>query len=209
MKTSKKITFIIILLLLFSSMITFIYTLDKAIMPRVMVTAEAKIKNDITTIINETICEEYSKRIDYNDLISYEKDEEGNITMMRADTLKLNEVAATTVLIAQKKLKEEEGMDIKIPIGQITKNNLLARFGPKVKMKVEPIGYITTKYISEFQSAGINQTKHSIYIETTTKVRLVLPFESREVEVVNQIPVVEIVIVGKVPNTAIQLDLNK
>ncbi|MDU1411778.1 MAG: sporulation protein YunB [Clostridium sp.] len=209
MKLSQKIKFTIIVILIISISITFIYTLDEVIMPRVIATCDATMRSEVTRIINETIFSEYSSNFNYNEMVQFEKDSEGNITMMRADTLKLNEIATSTALKAQEKLNEKTEMKVKVPIGQITKNNLLANMGPKVSMKAEPIGHITTKYLSEFESAGINQTRHKIYIETTTKVRIVLPFTSSEIEIVSQIPVVETIIVGKVPSTAIQLDLNK
>lgn len=206
MKLSSKVKFAVIILLVTGGMITFLYTLDDIIMPRVMVTCDATMRAKVTEIMNKTIFEEYSKNFVYNDVITMEKDEEGNITMMRADTLKLSEIATKTVLKAQGELEKVKKIDIKIPIGHITKNNILANFGPSVTVKVQPIGSITTKYLSDFQSAGINQTRHNIYVETTTKVKMILPFESGELEIVSQIPIVETIIVGKVPNTAIQLN---
>lgn len=208
MKLSKKVKFTVIVLLLISMSISFIYTLDKAIMPRVMLTCDATMRGEVTKIINETIFEEYSRNFNYDDLIHMEKDSEGNITMMKADTLKLSEISAVTVMKAQKKIEEKSSINVKIPLGQITRTNLLGNLGPNVKVKMGTIGNITSRYISEFESAGINQTRHKIYIETTTRMRLILPFESSELEVVNQIPVVETIIVGKVPETSVQLDLN-
>jgi len=37
---------------------------------------------------------------------------------------------------------------------------------------------------------------------------MVMAVSSSELEIVNQIPIVETIIVGRVPNTAIQMDLN-
>ncbi|MDU4890651.1 MAG: sporulation protein YunB [Clostridium sp.] len=206
MKLSIKIKFAVIVILLMGGIVTFVYTLDDVIMPRVMVTCDATMRAKVTELMNKTILDEYSKKFNYDEIMVTEKDSEGNITMMTADTLKLNEIATSTVLKAQAALEKIDKVDVKVPIGHITKNNLLANYGPKVTVKVHPIGSITTKYISQFDSAGINQTRHTIYVEATTKVKLILPFQSSELEVVNQIPIVETIIVGKVPNTAIQLN---
>lgn len=206
MKLSSKVKFVVIILLLSASFVTFIYTLDDVIMPRVMVTCDATMRAEITKIMNKTILEEYSKNFNYDEIVNMEKDLDGNITVMTADTLKLSEIATATVLKAQDELDKVNKIDVKVPIGHITKNNLFANYGPTVKVKVQPIGSITTKYLSEFESAGINQTRHKIYLETTTKVKLILPFQSSELEVISQIPIVETIIVGKVPSTAIQLN---
>jgi len=172
-----------------TSLITFVYTLDKVIMPTVKLVADAQMRAEVTSTINKTIFEEYSK----------------NLT---ADTLKLSEIATLTVLKAQEELELKSQVDIKVPMGYVTKNNILARFGPDVKIRMRPIGHITTRYISEFEDAGINQTRHKIYIETTTKVNMIMAVSSNELEIVNQIPIVETIIVGRVPNTAVQMDLN-
>lgn len=206
MKLASKIKFSVMVMLLMGGIITFIYTLDDVIMPRVMVTCDATMRAKVTELMNRTILNEYAKKFEYEEIMTTEKDSDGNITMMTADTIKLNEIATSTALKAQAELEKIEKVDVKVPIGHITKNNILANYGPKVKVKVQPIGSINTKYISEFDSAGINQTRHTIYVETTTKVKLILPFQSSELEVVNQIPIVETIIVGKVPNTAIQFN---
>ena len=208
MKSSKKVKFTIIIFLIMTSMITFVYTLDKVIMPTVKLVADAQMRAEVTSTINKTIFEEYSKNFNYNDIIKFDKDNDGNIIMMTADTLKLSEIATLTVLKAQEELELKSQVDIKVPMGYVTKNNILARFGPDVKIRMRPIGHITTRYISEFEDAGINQTRHKIYIETTTKVKMIMAVSSSELEIVNQIPIVETIIVGRVPNTAVQMDLN-
>ena len=208
MKSSKKVKFTIVIFLIMTSLITFVYTLDKVIMPTVKLVADAQMRAEVTSTINKTIFEEYSKNFNYNNIIKFDKDNDGNIIMMTADTLKLSEIATLTVLKAQEELELKSQVDIKVPMGYVTKNNILARFGPDVKIRMRPIGHITTRYISEFEDAGINQTRHKIYIETTTKVKMIMAVSSSELEIVNQIPIVETIIVGRVPNTAVQMDLN-
>lgn len=208
MKSSKKLKFTIVIFLIMTFLITFIYTLDKIIMPTVKLVADAQMRAEVTNIINKTIFQEYSKNFNYNDIIKFDKDNDGNVIMMTADTLKLSEIATLTVIKAQEELEKKSQVDIRIPMGYVTKNNILARFGPDVKIRMRPIGHITTRYLSEFEDAGINQTRHKIYIETTTRVKMVMAVSSSELEIVNQIPIVETIIVGRVPNTAIQMDLN-
>ncbi|MEW8994862.1 sporulation protein YunB [Clostridium sp.] len=208
MKLSKKLKFTIIIFLIMTFLITSIYTLDKIIMPTVKLVADAQMRAEVTNTINKTIFQEYSRNFNYNDIIKLEKDNDGNIIMMTADTLKLSEIATLTVLKAQEELEKKSQVDIRIPMGYVTRNNILARFGPDVKIRMRPIGHITTRYLSEFEDAGINQTRHKIYIETTTRVKMIMAVSSSELEIVNQIPIVETIIVGRVPNTAIQMDLN-
>ncbi len=208
MKSSVKIKFMLVLMFLLSLLMTFIYALDEIIMPRVLVTCDMEMRAEVTNIINKTIFQEYSNNFNYDELINIEKDKNGKIILMKADTLKLNNLSINTVLKAQEEIKEIGEVGIKIPVGYLSKNNILAPIGPKITIKMQPIGYIVSKYISEFESAGINQTRHKIYIETTTKMRLILPLANRDIEVINQIPIIETIIVGEVPDNAINMNLN-
>ena len=158
-------------------------------------------------IVNKVISDEYSKAFNYDDIIRVDKDKEGNIVMLKADTLRLNQIACDVSINSQKKLREFGNYGIKIPLGYIFKNNLLSYLGPTIKVKMQPIGSIETKYHSEFESAGINQTRQRIYVSFKTNMRIILATRGNDLEVSNEIPISETIIVGKIPSTAVQLDL--
>lgn len=207
MKTKLKfkiaLTCIVFLLLLN----LFLFSFDKTITPTVMAVADAEMRAKSLEIINQCILEEYSKDFNYDDIIRIDKDHEGNVTMLKADTLKMNRIACNVAVESQKKLRELGNVGIKIPIGYIFRNNLLAYFGPSLTVKMQPIGQIETKYSSEFDSAGVNQTRHKIYVQVRTQVRVIIPTESNDIDVKNEIPISETIIVGKIPNTSINLDM--
>ena len=85
----------------------------------------------------------------------------------------------------------------------ITNKSVFYNLGPKVPVKIEPIGNVVTSYESKFESAGINQTRHKIYLNISAKVRLKLPMNNDDIDVTTQIPVSDTIIVGKIPNTTI------
>lgn len=186
----------------------FIYTLDRLITPTVITIANAEMRAKSMDIIHSVILSEYSKNFNYDDIIRADKDNEGNITMLKADTLKMNKIANDVAVKSQDKLKQLGTQGIELPIGYIFQNNILAHMGPKVSVKMDPIGYIETKYESTFESAGINQTRHKIYVQVYAKLKIIIPFESDDIEVKGEIPIAETIIVGKIPNTSINLDLN-
>lgn len=186
----------------------FIYTLNKIITPTVMAVADAEMRAKAMEIINSDILKEYSKQFNYDDIIHFEKDNDGNITMLKADTLKMNKIAADVALNSQQELKKLGSTGIKVPTGYIFQNNILAELGPKVSIKMEPIGYMETRYQSQFESAGINQTRHKIYVQVYAKLRVMIPTKNDEIEVKREVPIAETIIVGKIPDTSINLDLN-
>lgn len=186
----------------------FIYTLDKTIFPTVITIANAEMRAKSMEIIHSVILSEYSQNFNYDEIIRAEKDNLGNITMLKADTLKMNRIASEVAVKSQTQLKKLGTQGIKVPIGYITKNNILAKYGPKVSVNMDPIGYIETKYESIFESAGINQTRHKIYVQVFARLKVVLPMRNDEIEVKAEIPIAETIIVGKIPDTSINMDLN-
>ena len=70
-----------------------------------------------------------------------------------------------------------DDISVKMPFGWITDKSVFYILRPKITVKIEPIGNIKTNYDSLFESAGINQTRHKIYVNVIAKLRLILPFK--------------------------------
>lgn len=207
-KNKVKARLLIIIAIIMINFTIFIYIFDQTVMPTVMAVADAEMRAKATEIVNRAIINEYSNQFNYDEVIRVDKDNQGNIVMLKADTLKMNKIACDVALEAQKELMKLGDVGIKIPLGYITRNNILSYYGPKVTIKMQPIGHVETKYSSEFESAGINQTRHKIYVKVKTTIRVIIPLKSNDIEVANEVPIAETIIVGKTPNTAVQLDLN-
>ena len=197
---------LLIVLLIIFAFNSIIYIFGKRILPTVLNIGEIKIKSEAVKIMNEESVNVYSENFKYDDIIDIEKDADGNITMIRADTVKQNYLASQVVLKCDERLSELEDLGVKIPLGYLTNNVMFYNMGPKITVKMQQVGNITTSYESEFESAGINQTRHKIYLNLTTTMRVVVPFNSKEVEVTCQIPVSDTIIVGKIPETEIYMN---
>lgn len=207
-KNYIKYSIMIFASILIISLFIFIYAFDSIVMPTVMIVADSEMRAKATEILNTNILKEYSKNFNYDEIIRVEKDNEGNITMLKADTLKLNTIANEVSLNSQKDIKNLGNVGIKIPMGYVFKNNILANIGPSITVKMQPIGNVEIKYSSAFETAGINQTRHKIYVDVNTRIRTIIPLKSSYLEVKTEIPISETIIVGKVPRTAIDLDLD-
>lgn len=163
-------------------------------------------KSEAVKVINEESVKIYSESFKYDDIIDIDKDDEGNIIMIRADTVKQNYLASQVVLSCDKRLEEIGDLGIKVPLGYLTNNIAFYNMGPNITVKMKQIGNINTEYESVFESAGINQTRHKIYLKVTTTLRVVVPFNSRDIKVSSEIPVSDTIIVGKIPETAINMN---
>lgn len=78
--------------------------------------------------------------------------------------------------------------------------------GPKLLVRIIPVGTVNTDYKTEFISSGINQTRHRIYIEIKSEMSVVAAFTKETVEVVTNVNVAETVLIGNVPQTFYNLD---
>lgn len=73
-------------------------------------------------------------------------------------------------------------------------------------VKVVPAGSVSSEFLTEFVSAGINQTRHRIYMRLSARVRIVIPTGARDVEVLSFAPIAETVIIGRVPDSFVNVE---
>lgn len=201
----KKITAIISTLFILSILIgSFIYV-DTSLRPTIKVLAETKAVELANRSINKAVAEIVKDKINYSDLMNTKIDNEGKITMIESNTVMMNKIASDVALKIQEELKQVKTTTAYIPIGTALGSPILARYGPQIKVTIEPIGTVSVNFKTDFESAGINQTRHRIYLEAKTQVKVVIPLTTDTKEVKAQIPICETVIVGDVPNSYINI----
>lgn len=189
--------FIIVIIILLNTALVFF---DKRVMPSVIEISEIMAKTQTLNIINEASMNILNKEFKYNEMIKIDKDNNGKIILVQSDTGKLNYIASKISNECNKSLADMSNNKIKVPLGWITEKSLFYNLGPDISIEVEPIGNVVVTYESKFESAGINQTRHKIYLNVNGKVRIKLPIKSEEIDVSTQIPVCDTIIVGEVPD---------
>lgn len=194
---------ILIIAIIFLSIYLF-YKIDSDLKPVLLAYCDSEARIVATTTINETIKNEFQNKISYDDIVSTKLDNEGNIIMLQANTVELNRIGSEIALAVQNRIQSKGTTGVKIPLGVLLKNDLFAYYGPKITFKMQPLGSVTTTYRSDFQSAGINQTRHVIYLDVTANVFVVIPL-ANNITVTSSVPIAESIIVGKVPGTFVTL----
>lgn len=199
------------LLILFGAIIillTFIVIYFEANVNRVLVSvSEATVEAMTNTAVNEAVFETLASEAAYKDLVKIERNEAGDIVAFTADSLKINALARKTAAAAQNNLQSLCSGGVKIPLGAFTGIEILSGTGPRLKVKIVPIGNVVCRFTSRFASVGINQTLHSIYLDVETSVNIILASRSEEVVGCSQVLVAESVIVGKVPEVYLNGDI--
>lgn len=155
--------------------------------------------------VNHAVKEVVGGGIDYQELIDVAMDAEGRVAMLRANTIRMTEIATQTALRAEDELNSIENQLIPVPLGSAVGIKFLAGMGPRINVQIIPIGAVNAGFESEFESAGINQTRHKIYLSIRTSVSLIIPTGSQKVEVLSTVPIAENIIVGQVPDSFVDV----
>ena len=149
----------------------------------------------ITLAINDTLTE----RIKYTDLISVEKDNDGNISLLSADSYAVNSLCRTIAINTENILSAELEKGFDVPLFAFTGLKFFSGVGRKIKYHAIALDSVNCEFISKFTSVGINQTLHSLYIKVVCEVDIEFLHKSKAVSVDSEILISESVLVGKVP----------
>ncbi len=160
-----------------------------------------------TRIINSVIDEELSNAGGvYDNLVTLEKNINGNISALKTDIVGINQLkAAITNEIAQR-LAELDTSEISIPLGNLIGGELFSGRGPKIPVNLVPIGSVSANFISAFNNAGINQTRHQIVIDTTVNMSVIMPGARTSCQVNTQVSIAETILIGEVPEGYTYID---
>ena len=193
-----------IIMILSIAIITARFSLD-AVIPIFDTLCEDRAKSIATLISNEQATE-VMKQHTYDELYSIEKDNNGNITMIKSNIIPINEIISDVAIKIQEEINKRGRENIEIALGSFTGFKLLAGRGPGIKIVISSIGNVETNLKSEFSSQGINQTLHRVYLEVKCEVSILTPFKDLKQNIVNQVLLMENVIVGNIPNTYYNLE---
>lgn len=169
--------------------------------------SEATIRSITTVAVNDAIYYTLNDSMRYEDLITIERDEAGDVTSITTDSLKINRIARDTAYLSQENLTKMSEAGIMVPIGALTGIEALAGFGKKINIKIIPISNVECRFVSKFVSAGINQTLHSLYLEIVSDISIILPSQSTNLASTIEVLICESVIRGKIPEAYLQANL--
>ena len=164
--------------------------------------ATTRVSNTVNRIVFEAVNEAIeSGEITYDQLISFEKDNDGKITAVHSNMAACNRLQVEILNIILARIDQVSARELSIPVGSLTGSALLAGRGPRIKVRMESVGSSSARFENEFTSAGINQTNHRIVLHIDVSVAILLPGFTTATQVSNAVTVAETVIVGTVPDT--------
>ena len=169
--------------------------------------AVTRVSNTAGRIVTAAVSDAIdSGEIQYDKLISLQKDNAGGITALQSNMAEFNRLQAAITEDVLNRLSQVSETNLSIPLGTLTGSPLLAGRGPRFTVKMETIGSCTARFENTFAHAGINQTTHSIMLHVDVSMSILLPGQRTSTKVSNAYSVAETVIVGDVPDSYTYFD---
>lgn len=194
----KVFAFFLILVIIVFLYIKFLAT------PLVIKNTKTQISAYAVKSINLAVADTMNQNINYSDLVTVVKMDNGEISELQANSVKINLLSKTMTKIVLGNFLEFSKKPISINLGAFSGISVLTGVGSPIEFDVKPYGEVLSAFRSEFVSAGINQTYHKLYLILSIKVNAVLPLQVVSVENSSEVLLCETLIVGKIPEVYLQ-----
>lgn len=181
------------------------WRLERNLTEVVLSLANARALALAVTALNEAADEVIREGVTYDQLMQVTQDASGQVRLIQANTSAMNLLASQVSLRAQQRLEDIENQSVMVPLGSALGLTLLAGSGPAIRVNILPVGSVVASLNTEFQSAGINQTRHKVVLTLQGTVRLVIPTGAATVQAVAEVAVAESIIVGEVPESFVDV----
>ncbi|MBR4865201.1 MAG: sporulation protein YunB [Clostridia bacterium] len=185
------------------------WKLESRMSPMLMRYALAEVENTALKMANLAVEEAVrEEEITYRDILVMETREDGMVTACRTDTAAINRLQSAVVSRLGEHYERTEVI-VSVPIGNAFENSFLFGKGPDVRFTMVPIGKIGVVYGNDYESCGINQTRHSLYFTLNMTVLVSGARTSEKVSCSGTFPIAEAVIVGYVPESYADVNWNR
>lgn len=179
-----------------------LYFYDKKISNVLIKYAKIESKKVGIDIISKGVSDEVVRVLDKNDIFTVEKDNNGNVELIHYDTKVVNEILSVTSKVVMNNFerieKKNDGIVTYIPMGVVTNNLFLENLGPKVPVRLSPVGNVLTSLKTNVKNYGINSALVQISVRIEANVDILIPLKTGEIKIVNEVPVSIKIIEGNV-----------
>ena len=221
----KKRNFIILIIIgMILGIISVFHYINKKVTPLFLDLAESETEKLATLIINDAVGKQVSEGLKTDTLFDINKDASGSITSIDFNSATVNKLLTTittsvelnlkyleegrvdllnlpdSILVSYDEKDLKKGIIYKIPSGSIFNNTILSNIGPKIPVKLNLVGSITSNINTKTTNYGINNSLIEVYVDLNVTLEVILPYTKRKTSVETSIPVALKMIQGSVPN---------
>lgn len=197
-RRSKKCRASYILLVLFTMLIVVVVVMIHELNEHLEEIAEFRSREAATEVMTSAI-DRTLTRCGGDKLYSINVDENGKVLSVQMDTSAANRLKNILTEETERGL-EKLGQDgISIPLGTLLGIPLFSGKGTAVKLGVQQLGAVESDFSSRLESAGINQTRLTVYVTVNVEIRAILPDGHGDIKVREDYIINDSIIVGDIP----------
>lgn len=179
--------------------------IKRQIEPNIDAVSKLKARGIVNETINETIREEFSGRENEKDLFLVEKGKDGEIQTVQPNTRLINGMVSGFAVKLAERYGRMKPREVAVSYGTLLGSKLLSQTDLDFRIKVQPLSVTGYDFETEFEGKGINQTKYRLYITLNSSVRVLQPFAADTIQIKSKVLIAEVVIVGEVPESYVNV----
>ena len=167
--------------------------------------AQTQVKNTTSDLTNDAIAKQIAAgNIQYDRIVYFEKDLDGRITALKTNMSEVNRLKTDILNIINDEILALDHSDIGVPLGSLFLPELLSGRGPSIPVHILSIRNSDAVFFSDLSEAGINQTLHTLTMEVSVDVSILVLGQTSSFTMTSEVVVAQTVIVGQVPDTFLQ-----
>ncbi len=222
-KTKWNLFFLTLFLLGMAIFLSF-KIINTKVTPVLLTYAESKATKIATLLITQAVNDKVLNMMDVEDIIVTSKDNTGFVREVDVNPISVNKLLNMITNYVQEYLEKVEegnidslgvsdtifsnydlhklkqGIIYEIPSGVIFKNSLLSNLGPKIPVRINLVGDVTSDIQTKVSNYGINNVFLEVIVYVEVSMQVLIPFASKTVQANTNIPIVMKIIEGSVPN---------
>ena len=175
---------------------------DIKLRPIIQTVGGNALKNTLSNVLDGTVNEMVdSLGVKYSDMVNIEKNKDGTISAITLNSTCINGYKADISDGCSDKLSNFTETVVPIPVGSLIGGAFFNGRGMCINVRATIYGFAVTDVVSRFESAGINQTRHIIYLNVSASAHAYMGLCHLNESVDETIILVETIIVGTVPDS--------
>lgn len=179
-------------------LIFLIWLIFTKLQPSFIEYAKVYSNNIANEVVNSAVDYVFVKE-EYQSLAKIMENSSENIKAIETDTAKINRLKSAIMQSMQKNIDSHKSDTVYVPLGSCSNLYFLAGLGPKVPIRIYPVSIVNADFKESFDSVGINQVKHKLYLDVSMKMSFVGMMFAQSDTVETSVLLNETIIVGDTP----------
>ena len=179
-------------------LIFLIWLIFTKLQPSFIEYAKVYSNNIANEVVNSAVDDVFVKE-EYQSLAKIMENSSENIKAIETDTAKINRLKSAIIQSMQKNIDSHKSDTVYVPLGSCSNLYFLAGLGPSVPIRIYPVSIVNADFKESFDSVGINQVKHKLYLDVSMKMSFVGMMFAQSDTVETSVLLNETIIVGDTP----------